>query len=270
MEERSPWRRLLAGAVGVVVLAILASGWLTSSARPVEAFGSVRSILVVSDAGPVRVRSLPLVDEATLGELTEVLPGVGDEPATIDTSGVLVRSTQSWLLRRPVTETLERDGELVVRVTCQTRLPCRASVEIFVPVGVQLTVVAADSMVEVDSFDGALQVFAGEKGVELGSVTGSAGVVSDGPVRGSTLGPAEMTIQVVDGPVQLTYLDVPDLVAVTAVDAAVDIELPASTEYVVDVPSENSTVGVESGDGEEHRVFVRSDGRVVVEPTFTE
>lgn len=271
MDEASPWPRRLAAIVGLVVLTVLATGWLSSTARPVETFGAVDSVLLVSDAGPVRVRSMAEIDESVRAELTaEVAEEAdGELAATGGVAGVVVRSNESWLVSRPRLEALERDGELVVRVDCPGRFPCRSSVEVFVPDGVALTVVAARDMVEVDSFDGALQVFAGNDGVALGSVTGSASVVSEGPVRGSTLGPAELTIQAVDDPVQLTYLDVPEIVAVMGQDAAVTIGLPASVDYAVEVP-DDATVGVDADSLAERRVLVQSDGRVVVEPATGE
>lgn len=264
MDARSPWRRRLLVAAGLLVLLVFASSWLASSSRTVEAFDPVDAVFVVSDAGPIRVRSWSSVDEALQAELAAGVEG------QLDLDGVVVRASGSWLVRRPDLESLRQGGELAVRSTCDTRLPCRATLEVFVPDGLQLTVVAASDMAQVDSFDGALLVFAGDEGVVLGSVAGSVSVVSDGPVRGSTLGPRELTVDVVDDPVQLTYLDVPTVLAVSAGTGSVTVELPSTAAYAMDIRSVAPSISVESDDRSDRLVSIETDGRVVVEPTLTE
>lgn len=270
MDEAKPWRRRLLIGAGLILVTVLATSWLASSAREVEALGPAASVLVISDAGPVRVRSLASGDEAVAADLAAALADSNDSAVVELGSEIIVRSTGSWLLRRPVVESLTRDGELVVRSTCPSVLPCRNSLEVFVPAGVELTVVAGSDHVQVDSFDGALLVLAGDEGVSLGSVSGSVSVVSDGPVEGATLGPTELTIEVVDDPVRLTYLDVPGLLAVTATDAPVTIELPAEMSYAIDVEADDVTIAVDADDLAEARVSIRSGGPVVVEPSVNE
>lgn len=247
-----------------MLLTVFAGSWFASSSRSVEVFGTVDSVFVVSDAGAVRIRSWDSLDDTTRDELA------ADVDGGIDQTGVVVRRTDSWLLHRPDVDSLVGDGGLVVRTRCDTRLPCRSTLEVFVPDGVELRVVAASDMVQVDSFDGALLVFAGDGGVALGSVAGSVSVVSEGPVRGSTLGPRELTVDVVDDPVQLTYLDPPDVVAVTAGTAPVTLELPTDATYALDIRAIDPAVSVAVDDRSQRVVFIQSDGRVVVESTLTE
>lgn len=266
MEPGSRWpRRLLIGA-GLIVLSVFATTWLASSSRSAYAFEAVDTVLIVNDGGAVRVRTLASVDPSLTADLAAQTGG----DLAIDPAGVVVRTTDSWLLGKPGFESLQRDGELVIRATCSARLPCRTTLDVYVPQGIELTVVAASDMVEVDSFDGALLVFAGDEGVVLGSVTGSVSVVSDGPVRGSTLGPAELTIEVGDGPVQLTYLDLPDVLAITGVSSPVTVELLSSADYAMDIEAAEVLVSVDENELSERRVSIRTDGRVVVEPTLTE
>ena len=270
MEEGGSWRRRLLIGLGLVLLIVVATGWLASSARTVEVQAQAESILVINDAGPVRIRSGPSVDEAAAADLSDDVPSEGGAAGSIDLSGVVVRSTSSWLLRQPDIESLSRGGELVVRATCPSVLPCRVSLEVFVPLGIELTVVAANDLVQIDSFDGSLLAFTGDEGVSLGSVTGSVSVVSEGPVRGTTLGPAELTIEAIDDPVQLTYLDVPTVLAITAVNAPVTVELPADASYAIDAEGDDVSVGVDADDLADQRVSIRTGGRVIVEPTLTE
>lgn len=263
METPPRWPRWLLIAAGFLILLLFASSWLAGSSRVVEAFGPVDDAFVVSDAGPVRIRSWSTVDETVLAELGDAAEGSDLE------RDVVVRATTSALVRRPQLESLREGGGLVFRSTCDTRLPCRSALEVFVPDGMELTVVATSDMVQVDSFEGALLVFAGDAGVALGSVAGSVSVVSGGPVQGSTLGPAELTVEVVDASVQLTYLDVPEVLAVSAGSGPVTIELPSEAAYAADIRADDVAVSVDVDDQSERLVSVDTEGRVIIEPTLT-
>ncbi len=267
MESRPRWIRRLLLALGTVVLVVFASSWQARSSRSITTFDAAGTVLIVNDAGPVRIRSLEAIGAAIDG--VEV-PGDASAADVVDTGGVVVRSSDSWLLRRPVVESLFEDGSLVVRVTCPGRFPCRASLEVFVADGVELTVVAASDMVEVDSFDGALLVVSGDEGVVLGSVSGSVSVVSDGPVRASSLGPSELSIDVVDDIVEIAYLDAPTVLAVNGGEGAISIELPGDVDYAVDIEAPAQDVRVDVDDLSERRVSVRSSGSVVVSPAASE
>ncbi len=255
MEGFSGWRRRTIVLLTLIALLVLGTTWFASSRQTVETFADADRILLINDAGPVRVRSVASFD------------GVPDEGALDEaavSAGVIVRLSQSWLVRGPLLES-EADGDsLVVRATCQTRFPCRAALEIFVPAGVQLSVVAAGDMVEIDTFDGALSVFAGEGGVALGSVVGSVSIVSDGPVIGGTLGPAELTIEVVDDIVDLSFIDPPMLLSVSAGTRDVRIDLPAAEDYLIDATAPELEIGVESNESSERLISVRSDGSVSI------
>ena len=167
----------LAIGVGVVVVTVFVTAWLASTERSAYGFDSVDSVLIVNDGGAVRIRSLDSVDAALAADLDRT----GADGRTGDTgvagAGVIVQTSDSWLLRTPTFESLQRDGQLVVRATCNTRLPCRTTLDVYVPAGIELTVVAASDIVQVDAFDGALLLFAGDEGVVLGSITGSVSVV---------------------------------------------------------------------------------------------
>ena len=253
MEGNRRWRRRMIVVLALAASFVVGSTWFASSTEAVETFPDADRILLINDAGPVRVRSVSSFD------------GVLDEPVSV--AGIIVRASQSWLVRGPRVESVTEGDSLVVRVTCPSRFPCRAALEIFVPSGVQLSVVAARHMVQVDTFDGALSIFAGEEGVVLGSVAGSVSIVSDGPVSGATLGPAELTIEVVDAPVELTFIDPPMLLSVTAGTRDVFIALPTEEEYLVDATAPSLAIAVDSNELSERLVSVRAEGSVSINPT---
>jgi len=236
--------------VGLIVLLVFGTTWLASERSGVHDLGVSAEVLIVSDAGPVRVRSLESFDG--------VVEGMTD-------GGVVVRSTESWLLRGPKVEQLTDGAGAAFRITCPNRLPCRASIEVFVPSGVALSIVAADDLVQVDAFDGAMSIFAGDGGVVLGTVTGSVSITSTGPVIGTSLGPAQLTVDVVDNDVLLTYLDAPTVLAVLGGEGDVTIELPPDEDYAIDVEGAEIVVGIESELTAERLVSVRSGGSVSIQ-----
>lgn len=253
MEDTRRWRRWVIVLLALVGSLVVGTTWFGSSTRTVETFPDANRILLVNDAGPVRVRSMASFD------------GVLDQ--SVSAAGIIVRSSQSWLVRSPRIESATEGQSMVVRATCPTRLPCRVAVEIFVPPGIQLSVVAARDMVQVDNFDGALSIFAGEEGVVLGSVSGSTSIVSDGPVRGGTLGPTELTIEVVDDPVELTYIDPPMLLSVSAGTRGVLISVPTDEDYLIDAEAPVVTIGIDSTESSERLISVRAGGTVSIDAT---
>lgn len=250
VEEASPWRRRVIGILVGVLLLVVGTTWLASSRTNVVDVGVSPEVLIINDAGPVRVRSLDSYD--------------GDEEMT--SGGVIVRTSESWLVRGPRTEQLTQGDAAAFRITCPSRLPCRASVEVFVPAGVAVSIVAANDLVQVDSFAGAMSIFAGDEGVVLGDVEGSVSITSSGSVRGSSLGPAELTVAVVEGDVSLAYLDAPTVLAVRSGDGSVSVELPPDEDYAIDVEAGETVIGLESEAGAERLVSVRSTGPVSIQP----
>ena len=251
VEPSVRWRRRGIAALGFLLILVLGTTWLGSSRTTVHGVGASQELLVVNDAGPVRVRSLAAYD--------------GDE-VDIESGGVIVRSSESWLLQGPKVELLTEGGSSAFRITCPNRLPCRASVEVFVPGGIALSVVAANDIVQVDSFSGAMSIFAGDGGVVLGTVSGSVSIASDGPVRGTSLGPSELTVDVVDDDVLLTYVDAPSVLAIMGGDGDVLVELPPNEDYAVDVQAGEIELGIESDPTADRLVSVRSTGAVSVQP----
>lgn len=250
MAEAPQRRRWWVAVLGLGLLLVFGTTWLASDRSTVYDVGVSPEVLIINDAGPVRVRSLASYD--------------GDEE--IAAGGVIVRSSESWLVRGPRVEMLTEGDASAFRITCPSRLPCRASVEVFVPGGVALSIVAANDLVQVDAFDGAMSIFAGEGGVVLGSVTGSVNITSSGPVTGSSLGPAEMTVSVVEGDVSLAYLDAPTVLAVRNGDGAVVVELPPGEDYAIDVQAVETAIGMASDAEADRIVSVRSDGSVSIQP----
>lgn len=235
----------------VVVLCVLGTTWFASSRTGIYDVGASSELLIVNDAGSVRVRSLDAYD------------GAAEDLAS---GGVLVRSSESWLLRGPRIEQLTEGDASAFRITCPSRLPCRASIEVFVPRGVDLSIVAANDLVQIDSFDGAMSVFAGEGGVVLGAVAGSVSIVSEGPVQGTNLGPSELTVDVVDANVSLMYLEAPMVLAVVSGEGDVLVGLPTSASYAVGVEAGESVLGIVSDPASDRLVSIRSAGSVSIQP----
>lgn len=254
-EPQVRWRRAAIAAVGLVVMLVFGTTWLASGRDGVHTIGATSELLIVNDAGPVRVRALDSYD--------------GEPQAVVD-GGLIVRTAESWLLREPKVEQLTEGDGSVFRVTCPSRLPCRASIEVFVPSGVALSIVAADDLVQVDAFDGAMSIFAGDGGVVLGSVAGSVSITSTGPVTGARLGPAQLTVDVLDEDVSLTYLDPPTVLAVLGGAGDVTIELPADEEYEIDAGGAETVVGIESETAADRLVSVRSEGTVSIQFSETD
>ena len=237
-------------ALGLIVLLVFGSTWFASDRTGIHHVGVGAEVLIVNDAGPVRVRSLDSYDGEQAGQMS---------------GGTIVRTSESWLLRGPKIEQLTEGDSAAFRITCPNRLPCRASVEVFVPSGVALSVVAADDLVQVDAFDGAMSIFAGDGGVVLGTVTGSVSITSDGPVTGTSLGPAQLTVDVVDDDVSLTYLDPPAVLAVQGGEGAVTIDLPPVADYAIDAEGAETVIGIESELTADRLVSVRSAGAVSIQ-----
>lgn len=243
------WRRAGIALLALLVLSILGTTWLSSSRSEVHDLGTSAELLIVSDAGPVRIRTLAAFEAD------------GEE---VSSGGVLVRSTQSWLLRAPKIEQVGDGASSAFRVTCPSRFPCRASLEVYVPSGTAVSIVAADDAVQVDGFAGALSLFAGEGGVSLGAVSGSVSIVSKGPVAGDSLGPAELTIDAVDSDVTLRYLDAPTVLAVVAGNGDVSIVLPRGEDFAVDAQAPDVDLSIPSDPSAERIVSVRSEGAVTI------
>ena len=137
-----------------------------------------------------------------------------------------VTHRDSWMFSRPVVAGATEDRESVVRVVCETRMPCRSSVDVVVPPGVELVIVSS-GVVTVDRFDGGLTVLAPESGVALGPVTGSARVLADGDVTATGLGVDSFDAESLRGEVTASFAVEPALIFVAAADAAVALMLPA-------------------------------------------
>lgn len=245
------WGSRFGGLVAFLAVAFLASLWFAASATETLSLDRAESVLIINDAGPVRIRSLD---------------ALGEGPDATSGNGPAVRIMQSWLVSRPEVESLASDGASVIRVSCPGRFPCRAALEVFVPEGIELSVVAAEDVIQVDTFRGELALFAGDGGVSLGSVSGSVNIVSTGSVEGVMLGPAALTVDVVDGPVDLRYLDPPTLLSVVGEGAAVSVELPQIESYDIAIEAPDIDLAIESDSSAGRRVVVRTGGSVSIGP----
>lgn len=159
-------------------------------------------MLVVNMAGPVRVTTGPTAS---------------------------VTHRDSWMLRRPEVSASSRDTESVVRVRCETRTPCRSSLEVVAPPSVELVVVSSGT-VSVERFDGELTVLADESAVALGPVSGSARVVAGGDITGSAMRVDSFDASTLGSVVSVTFDTEPATVFVGGADERVELTLPAADD----------------------------------------
>ncbi len=233
-----------AGLLFVAGLLVLASAsWFDRTEQVVVDLGSVTSVSVTNDAGPIRIRPASDGVEAGIGAA----------------NAVTVVRFDSWLFRGPTTEIVDtsRSGA-AVSVECATRLPCRSSVEVYVPDGIDLTVTTDVGLVEVDAFDGRLTIDGSDRGVAVGPVSGSVVIDSPGPVTGFDLRLDELDLRSGLGPVDLVFVTPPDRLGIAGGSGRIDVEVPTN-RFVVDVTSESDDVVLDV------RVDERSLRSIVIE-----
>ena len=235
------WRIALGVVVGSVVLAMASASWIDGSDTNRVEIPVVGRVLLVSNAGPVEVRN---------GEANQLV------------------SQESWLLNRPKIESLGDNDEVVIRVTCEGRLPCRSSTVLTVRPGTEVVVVATDGTVLVDTMDGDLTVYDGYGDTLLGPLTGSVKVVSEsGRVSGSGLSVSQIDVSTVSSEVALDFQDLPERVLVVTGPEATRLRLPeGDVTLVVMSPEDLQNLEVDSVAGAASEITIRSDGPVTVTP----
>ncbi|MEZ5229475.1 MAG: hypothetical protein R2710_23280 [Acidimicrobiales bacterium] len=237
-------RRILRGSIAAVLVVFFGFGWLDRSDEASLSFGDRRRIVVVSDAGPVEVRS-----------------GTENRASHSD----------SFLVRRPTVELANDGDEAVFRVRCETRWPCRATTSIEVVPGTELVVIADAGAVQVHSFAGNLTVFSDRDDVLLGPIAGSARVVSaTGDVAGFGLALEQLTVELDDASMALEFAAPPLTVVLTNDSGNVDLVVP-DTGYDLTVVTDDDMadqvdVGVGAAAETGSTVSIRSGGPVTVSP----
>lgn len=156
--KTKPRPRWLLPALFAASLVVLFS-WLDRSETQTLELGTPSRIIVISDAGPIRV---------TQGPISEVT------------------HSDSWLLGKPVFEIEADESDILVRVTCPSRTPCRSSIDLQVT-GTPELLIMADGFVDVEHFSGKLTIVSASEDVALGPITGSVRVVANKTVTGSGL-----------------------------------------------------------------------------------
>ncbi len=157
--HRGPRRpRWLVPAVVVCLLLAMFGRFDRSEQETIE-LGTPSRIIVINNAGPVSIRQGPVSK---------------------------VTHRDSWAFSQPMFEIEVIESDILIRVMCNGRMPCRSSISLEVT-GAPDLLVMADGFVDVDQFDGKLTVFSSKGGVALGPLSGSVRVVSNGPVTGAGL-----------------------------------------------------------------------------------
>lgn len=234
--------RLAAGAVaGLAVLAMASSSWIDRSDTNRLEIPAVGRVLIISNAGPVEVRN---------GEANQLT------------------SNESWLLNRPKTESLGDSDEVVVRVTCEGRLPCRSSTVLTVLPGTEVVVVATKGSVLVDRMDGSLTIYDGHGDTLLGALTGSVKVVSEsGRVSGNGLSVSQIDVSTVSSEVALEFQTLPERVLVVTGPESTRLRLPeGDVTLMVTSPENLQNFEVDSVPGSASEITVLSKGPVTITP----
>ncbi len=238
--DRRPrrWRWVL----GSIALLVVVIGLADRSATSTIEIGTPGRLIVVNSAGPVEVRQ--------------------SEDVTS------VEHRDSWLLSRPVVEQSVVGSDVVVRLSCPGRTPCRSAVTVAATPGVELVVVGS-GVVTVPSFDGSLTVLAERDGVTLGPIRGSARVVAQDDVSGFALASTELDVSTVDGELSLDFARPPDRVLLVGSTKPVGADFPDDAAYDVTVEAAGGDVNVdvpEPAVGDEPVVVVvRTAGDVTIQ-----
>ncbi len=212
--------------VPVLVLALLLAlfGLFDRSEQTTVELGTPSRIVVISEAGPVRVSQGPVSQ---------------------------VTHRDSWAFSRPEVEIEARQSDILIRITCGSLMPCRSSIDLEVTGAPDLLIVA-DGFVDVDRFDGKLTVLSADGGVALGAVSGSVRVGANDSVTGAGIQTELLDISS-SGDVQLWFGGeiVQHRIQVLSSDGEVR---PTSDETV--------TIEISSDGDAERSVAIRSDGEV--------
>ncbi len=199
----------------MIIVFVLAVGWFDRSAESTVELGAPSRMLVVNMAGPVRV---------TTGESASVT------------------HRDSWMLQRPDVSAASRGTETVVRVRCETRMPCRSALEVVAPPSVELVIVSSD-IVSIDRFDGELTVLADDSAVALGPVSGSARVVAGGDITGTALRVDSFDASTLGDSVAVSFESEPTIVFVYGANDRVELTLPAASDGVSEAEVTVDSVG---------------------------
>lgn len=202
---------------GLVVLAVLFIGLADRSAVTVIDLGAPRRIVVVNTAGPVEVK------EAETGSL---------------------QHRDSWILSGPESEQLKVGEDIIVRIGCPGRGPCRSSVTVSAPPGTELVVVSS-GVVTVGSFNGALTVLTESSHVALGPITGSARIVAHGDVIGTALQTGELDVSSVEGALTLDFSVAPNRLLMVGSTEPILATLPEDGSYRVAVEEAGGDVEID-------------------------
>lgn len=224
--------------VGLALTVFLVGGWLDRSEIGQQSLGATRRLLVISDAGPVVV---------TTG------------------SAITVTHRDSWLLSRPEIEIAEGPNETVVRTRCTGFTPCRSTLSVTVPAGIELVVVASQGGAHIEDFEGQVTVFSGSTDglVTLGPLSGTARVVAGGgTVEGFGLSLGELDVEVVDARVRLEFVQAPSALSIRGGRGSTELSLPVD-EYEVGVSTTKTLdVDIESTPGASRTVNIVTEGSV--------
>lgn len=236
--RRFRWRWVF----GVVVFGALVVGLADRSETAVIDIGSPQRLVVVNSAGPIEVRAT--------------------------TEAASVEHRDSWIISRPILEQSVVDSDVVVRLSCPGRGPCRSSAIVLAPAGVELVVVSS-GVVTVSSFDGALTVLAENGNVALGPISGSARIVAHQDVIGTALATTDFDVSTVDGELLLDFAVAPERALLVGSTKPIVAAFPDDRVYDVTVEAAGGDVIVEvpepPSDEEPVTVVARTAGPVTIE-----
>ncbi len=224
--------------LGLLVSVFFVGGWLDRSAEERLGLIDTERLVVISDAGPVVVRA-------------------ADKLSLIH--------QDSWLITEPILEIVEADTETLVRLRCDSAFPCRSTLTVTAPPGIELVVVASRDGAHVETFDGLVTVFSSDEDglVTLGPIRGTARVVATGGrVEGYGLELDELDVEVVDARVRLQFKEDPRGLRVAGGRGSTRVSLPEGDYEIAVSTTRTADIDVASVPGADSLVNVITQGDV--------
>ncbi len=251
------WLVAVAGLFGAATIGTSLLGRSTDASIELDQTGPWQ---IVSSSGPLEITSgaEPRLDyraswlgsgpdiDATVGQLGEISIGAdGAGPFAPEHFG------------RPRT---------TVRLSCQTRLPCRTIATARLPADAVLQATATDGSVLVERFTGMLAIeTTDDHEVVLGPVEGGVHVSTDrGPITGHGLAATDVDIRTAGGSVDLGFNNRPRSVTVSAGEQPVTILLPPGCYAVTVVGNPSAIIEVDRDETAESRIRIDGDGPIRV------
>ncbi len=167
---------------------------------------------------------------------------VGDVQVTgISSATISVTEHVTTDTTAPVTTRRIAAGTLTLTSTCRPRPVCSVSYDISVPRATTVRVTDNVGTIRLDSLSGPVTALSDAGKIELGSLSGPVEATTHaGWIHGQDMSPAQATLHVSAGEIDVAFSAPPATVAATTDVGAITLRVPGSVPYRVDA---TATVG---------------------------